>query len=1117
MGFVHLQVSTAYSLLASTISIPKWVEYAKTLHYDTLAITDRNVMYGAISFYKTCRQNGIKPIIGLTVDAVSEFEPEKAYPLVLLSKNREGYHNLLKISSAVQTRPNPGIFMKWLRAYSKGLFAFTPGLEGEVEQALMQGDTGKAEEIAALFKEIFEKDSFYLSLQNHQTEKEQSIAQKIIQLSDKLDVPLVAANHVQYLKQEDAFAHECLLAIKAGVKLDDESRPRFLSNEYYFKAQEEMEQLFADHPEAVKNTERIAASCNVEIEMNRRLLPKFPVENGQSADEMLESLCHKGLENRVPQAPRQYNERLQYELGIIKEMQFSDYFLIVWDFMKYAREHGILTGPGRGSAAGSLVAYVLGITEVDPLVHGLLFERFLNPERITMPDIDSDFPDHRRDEMIQYVARKYGDRHVAQIITFGTFAAKAALRDIARISGFSTKELEQLSRSVPSQLGITLQKAYETSAALRGFVHESGRNKTIFETALLLEGLPRHASTHAAGVVISGEPLADLIPIQTGHDGVYLTQYPMNHLEEIGLLKMDFLGLRNLTILEHILISIEKGTGKKIRLQEIPLDDAKTFKLLSKGSTTGVFQLESDGMRKVLQRLKPTELEDIVAVNALYRPGPMDNIPLYIERKHGKQPVVYPHEDLKPILEKTYGVIVYQEQIMQIASQMAGFSLGEADLLRRAVSKKKKSVLDEERQHFINGAQKKGYEEKTANHIYDLIVRFANYGFNRSHAVAYSMIACQLGYLKAHYPLYFMASLLTSVIGNEDKIAQYIREAQQMGIKILPPSVQHSYYPFSVEKGAIRYSLAAIKGIGFASIKELLRVRKSRPFTSLFDLVLRVQGLNRKILEAFTFAGALDEFGKDRATLLASIDIALEHAEIMKPQEGQGDLFLDEESFQIEPNYVETEPISLMDKLLYEKQFLGLYLSGHPAGSYRQAWNQADVMPISRLQPGMGKVLCGAYITDAKTIRTKKGDQMAFVQLSDETGDLEGVVFPDVFKKYSPLCQKDRVVIVKGKIENRNGKIQMIVQHMGTADDYQPASDPAGTLFLKIPARPHRKDLLLEVKRTLNDFSGRVPVVLYYEGEHKTFQLSEKDWVDPNETCLRKLKVLLGGDAVILK
>ncbi|MFL6555157.1 MAG: DNA polymerase III subunit alpha, partial [Bacillus sp. (in: firmicutes)] len=582
------------------------------------------------------------------------------------------------------------------------------------------------------------------------------------------------------------------------------------------------------------------------------------------------------LSERFSAPSQEYFDRLSYELSVIKRMEFSNYFLIVWDFMRYARAQGILTGPGRGSAAGSLVAYVLYITDVDPLQHNLLFERFLNPERISMPDIDIDFPDHRRDEVINYVANKYGELHVAQIVTFGTLAAKAALRDVGKVFGLNSKELEHLSRMIPPRLGISLQGAYKESEALRRFINETPMNLRLFETALKLEGLPRHTSTHAAGVVISEKQLIDLIPIQRGSTNVYLTQFSMEYLEEIGLLKMDFLGLRNLTLIDSILSSIYRKTGKKINISSIPLEDSLTFDLLAKGETTGIFQLESEGMRKVLIRLKPSRFEDIVAVNALYRPGPMENIPLFIDRKHGVEAVVYPHPDLQPILENTYGVIVYQEQIMQIASKMAGFSLGEADLLRRAVGKKKKDILDKERNHFVQGALKKGYNQSLANEIYDLIVRFANYGFNRSHAVAYSMITYQLAFLKANYPVYFMAGLLTSAIGNDTKIAQYIMETKQKGINVLPPSINHSSYSFQVEQDGIRYSLAAIRSVGAAALKEIFQARKRKKFADLFDLCIRVstKAINRKTLEFLVHSGCFDEFGEDRAVLLASLDVA---------------------------------------------------------------------------------------------------------------------------------------------------------------------------------------------------------------------------------------------------
>lgn len=1120
LSFIHLQISTAYSLLSSTVSIKSLIEQAKKLNYQTLAITDRNVLYGVIPFYKECIKNGIKPIIGITVDVLSETQENKSYPLVLLAKNEKGFENLIKISSTIQTVSPAGIPTKWLKGYRQGLFAFSPGIEGEIEDLLLRNETENAIRTAKFYQQLFESDSFFLSLQNHLLPDEQRINQKLKDIAKNNGINTIVTNDVRYVEKEDAFSQECLLAIGQGLKLSDETRFTLKSEEYYLKSKEEIVQLFADEVDALENTIRLANSCNLEIKMNQRLLPKFPIEGNQTTKDLLRELCLHGLNERIDHVAPIYIERLDYELNIINKMQFNDYFLIVWDFMKYARDNGILTGPGRGSAAGSLVAYTLNITDVDPIQYELLFERFLNPERITMPDIDIDFPDHRRDEVIQYVAEKYGKLHVAQIITFGTLAAKAAIRDVARVFGFNTKELEQLSRLIPSRPGTTLNKAYEQSEKLRSFVQQSELHKKLFVTALKLEGLPRHTSTHAAGVIISDKPLSNIIPIQDGHDGVYLTQYPMDILEEIGLLKMDFLGLRNLSLIERIVASIQKGLGRKINIKSLPLSDEKTFKLLSDGITTGIFQLESDGMRNVLEKLKPSDFEDIVAVNALYRPGPMENIPTYIRRKHGQEPIRYPHPDLEPILKKTYGVIVYQEQIMQIASIMAGFTLGEADLLRRAVAKKKKEVLDEEREHFVKGAAEKGYDSQTANDIYDLIVRFANYGFNRSHAVAYSFIAYQLAFLKAHYPLYFMAALLTSAIGNEDKISQYIREARLMGIKILPPSINHSFYPFSVEKGSIRYSLAAIKGVGMATLKEIMGARQTKPFSDLFDLCIRVSGkaLNRNVLESLVFSGAMDDFNHDRATLLASLDIAIEHAALVRPENQEYDLFSEDDVFQLKPKYMEVEKMQNMDKLLFEKQVLGLYLSDHPVSSYKKMLEQLSITLVVDIKKGQKHCKLGIYINEFKTIRTKKGEVMGFLKISDATGEMEAVIFPNVYRQFSSVCNQGQLAVMEGAVEERNGKLQFIVQKITKMDEAAENSKMDNKkLYIKVTKQIEDSIGIEKMKIKLRKFTGDIPVILYYESSKRTVQLSRNDWVDGSDECLKACKDLLGQENVILQ
>ncbi|MEH7176481.1 DNA polymerase III subunit alpha [Neobacillus vireti] len=1119
MSFIHLHVYSAYSLLSSTASVPELVHQAKNKGFKAVALTDRNVMYGTIEFYKLCLKNNIQPIIGLTVDVESEIEKENSYPLVLLAENEIGFKNLLKISSAVQTKAENGIPFKWLKHYAEGLIAISPGIEGEIEQNLLSDHREQAIEIIKNLESIFGKGSFFLALQNHQLEEEATLTDRIQTIAKELNTPLAATNRVHYIEQDDMFAHECLLAIKNGDKLQDDHREKLGSDQFYLKTAKEMIEGFSDIPEALENTITIARRCMVNIELNKTYLPEFPTENSQPAEKYLEKLCKQGLRERFDSPTEEHLERLAYELSVINSMKFSNYFLIVWDFMRYARENGILTGPGRGSAAGSLVAYVLYITDVDPLAHNLLFERFLNPERISMPDIDIDFPDHRRDEVIEYVAKKYGELHVAQIVTFGTLAAKAAIRDVGRVFGLNTKELEQLSRRIPARLGINLEDAYKESQPLRAFINESPINRKLYETALKLEGLPRHTSTHAAGVVISEKQLIELVPIQKGHNHVYLTQYSMEYLEEIGLLKMDFLGLRNLTLIESIVSTIQKKTGRKIDIKSVPLQDEKTFELLARGETTGIFQLESEGMRKVLTRLKPSRFEDIVAVNALYRPGPMENIPLFIDRKHGKQAVEYPHKDLEPILENTYGVIVYQEQIMQIASKMAGFSLGEADLLRRAVGKKQKDVLDRERDHFVKGALKKGYEVSLANDLYDLIVRFANYGFNRSHAVAYSMIAYQLAYLKANYPLYFMAGLLTSAIGNETKIAQYILETKQKDIDILPPSINYSGYSFQVEKAGIRYSLAAIKSVGAQALREIFRERRNKKFEDLFDFCTRVssKAINRKTLEALVHSGSFDEFNEDRAVLLASLDVALEHAQLFKVDESsQVELFPDE--FQLKPKYVQVDPIRLEDKLLFEKEALGFYLSDHPVSIFEKGLKQAGACVLFELSADHKRAAAGVYVTASRKIRTKKGDSMAFLNVSDSSGEMEAVAFPVVYKKYSHLLDHGKFAVIEGKVEERDGKLQFIIQQVTEMETWlRTKTKKESILYLKIVKAKEDEQSLTHLKQLFKDNPGETNVVLHYETSKKTIRLGSEFMIKPSNHLLETLCEFLGNKNVVLK
>jgi DNA polymerase-3 subunit alpha len=1115
MDFVHLQVKTAYSLLTSSCKIEDLVQKARELGFSSLAITDDNNMYGAIPFYKACMSRGMKPIIGLTVSVYKDESQQQYDPLVLLARNNVGYQNLLKISSASQTMNRQGILKKWLEAYKEGIIAISPGRTGEIEQLILSNESDLAKKQAVEYKRIFQ-NNFYFSIQNHGLEEERKLNRVLGEWSRELGIPCVATNDVHYLNQEDSFVHDCLLAIKNGSKISDDRREKLPNNEYYFKSKNAMVQKFDGFVEAIQNTVNISEQCQVTIEFGKRFLPKYPVPDTIGAHQYLEQLCQEGLIARnINMVP--YQKRLQYELKIIKEMDFSDYFLIVWDFMKYAHDHQILTGPGRGSAAGSLVSYVLGITNVDPVKYNLLFERFLNPERISMPDIDIDFPDDRRDEMIQYVSKKYGAVHVAQIITFGTLSTKAVLRDVGRVLGISPQESDSIARKVPSRLGVTLKEAYKESDSLRKHIDESSVIKKVYEVALKLEGLPRHTSTHAAGVIISDKPLTEMVPIQDGHQGVYLTQYSMEILEDIGLLKMDFLGLRNLTILKRILEMIRWEKKVNLQLEDFPLDDKKTFELLSAGDTTGVFQLESSGMRSVLQRLKPTHFEDIVAVNALYRPGPMENIPTYIENKRDPSKVSYPHPDLEVILKGTNGVIVYQEQIMQIASTMAGFSLGEADLLRRAVSKKKKDVLDSERKHFVEGCRQKGYGENIAHDVYDLIVRFANYGFNRSHAVAYSLIAYQLAYLKANFPLFFMGALLTSVIGNEEKISQYIRETKSKGINVLPPSINKSHYTFHVQNGAIRFSLAAIKNVGVQTLRKIVDVRKDGPFKDLFEFCTRTNP-NRKTLESLIFSGCFDEFGLERATLLASVDVALDYAELVKPEsENQLDFSFDEELL-LKPQYIHVEPFKDEDKLRFEKEAIGFYLSSHPVTAFEKYWKRFSPVNIhdAKTKNISKKCTIVCLITSARTIRTKKGEQMSFLVVSDESGEIDVTVFPNKYREYQGILNSGSVLLLEGKVETRNGDPQFVVQVVTSLEELK-QSYKEQKLFLKISPEYENPETLQKLKQLFSEYHGDTEVVMYYEDNQKTIKLPKDFHVTPINECIKRIQEVIGERNVVLK
>ncbi|WP_096152994.1 MULTISPECIES: DNA polymerase III subunit alpha [Bacillus] len=1108
MSYVPLHIMSCYSLLNSSVRIDRLIQRAKQEGFEAIAITDENVMYGAVDFYKACKEKGIKPIIGITLSVIEDIDETSSSQLLLLAEDYQGYVNLMKLSSIVQTKSKNGVPKKWLKHYAKGLFAILPATTCELIHVLDEKETFLQR--TKFYFDVFTKEKVYLGMERHSQEAHHITEKLLVRYSFQT----VALNKVHYLQKEDVFSYECLKAIKRGEPLEDFPKDA----PFYLKSSDEMYETFSDCLEALENTILLSRNCNVEIKFNQRLLPKYPIENDMSAEIFLEELCVQGLNKRVKNVNNHYKNRLQYELNVIRKTGFSDYFLIVWDFMLFARQNNILTGPGRGSAAGSLVAYCLYITNVDPIQHNLLFERFLNPERVSMPDIDIDFQDNRRDEVIHYVTNKYGSLHVAQIITFGTLAAKASWRDVSKALRLSVKEIDGISKLIPSKPGTTLESAFTEVDAFRRAVTETKERQRAFEVAKQLEGIPRHTSTHAAGVIISENPLTELIPIQQSTQETYLTQYPMETLENIGLLKMDFLGLRNLTIIQTIKSLVQKAD---LKIEEpIPPNDEATFALLSEGDTSGIFQLESPGMRKVLLNLKPNSLEDIVAVNALYRPGPMEQIPLFIERKHGVKPIEYPHEDLIPILKNTYGVIVYQEQIMQIASALAGFSLGEADLLRRAVGKKKKEVLAEERQHFVKGCLKNGYDEKTANHIYDLIVRFADYGFNRSHAVAYSMIAYELAYLKANFPIQFMSAFMSSIIGNEQKISQYVNEAKRKGIRVLPPSINKSAFSFLTDKDGIRFSLLAIKGVGRQIVRYIVEERKKQPYTDLFDLSVRTSSkLNRRLLEQLIYAGALDEFNEDRATLLASIDVAMQHAELVTPttDEDQMGLMLEVE-FDIKPKYVKVEPMPLIQKLELEKEALGFYLSNHPVEMLESYFKLAGTTNIENALFSKGYVKLGVLIVGGRTIRTKKGEQMAFLTLSDQSGDLEAVVFPDVFSRFTTQFKQGEIVLLEGKIESRNEKDQLIVKNILSSNQIiQQYEHLRGKVFLKIDEAKQSSTILQDLKSVLNKNRGPVEVYVHYVKNKKTIRLPEEDFIMPTDKCLQHLEQLLGTQNVVFK
>jgi DNA polymerase-3 subunit alpha len=1048
-SFVHLHLHTQFSLLDGANQIDPLVRQIKAFGQPAVAMTDHGNMFGAIEFYRKAKESGVKPIIGCEAYmAVGSRHAKKDsglahndyYHLILLARNLSGYQNLIKLVSKGYLEGfyyKPRIDKELLKAHHDGLIALSGCLSGEIPYLIGMKDMTGAMAVAGEFQDIFGKDHFYLEVQANGLEHQRVANAGLIEIHKKLGIPMAGTNDCHYLKKEDARPHELMLCLQTGKTLSDPNRMKFDTDQLYVKSTEEIAPAFAEFPGAVANTCRIADSCDLELALNKTHLPQYTTPDGYTRESYVEHLAVDGLRARLKERPGKipapvYEQRLREELMVICSMGFAGYFLIVWDIIRFARTRGIPVGPGRGSAAGSLVAYALRITDLDPLVYALLFERFLNPERVSLPDIDMDFCMDRRGEVINYVVDKYGSDHVAQIITFGTLGAKAAIRDVGRVLEMPYAEADKVAKLVPNQLNITLQQALESEPRLRDLVETDAKVKELMTIAQSLEGLARHASTHAAGVVISEGPLTDHVPLYKGANDEIVTQYSMGDVEKIGLVKFDFLGLKTLTMIRRAETLINEGRPDQppFTFDRVPFDDHKTFTLLSSGKTTGVFQLESSGMRDLLTGFKPDRFEDIIAIIALYRPGPMDLIPDFIKRKQGKVPITYEVPELEPILKDTYGVIVYQEQVMAIANKVAGLSLGQADILRRAMGKKKPEEMEKLRAKFLDGAKTKKLPEKKAEKLYELIQKFAGYGFNKSHAAAYAVVCYQTAYLKAHYPTEFMAALMTSDMGNTDKIVGYFTECRDLGIKVLGPDVNASQKNFAVSDGVIRFGLAAIKNVGEGAVESIIEIRnKTGPFASFFDFCRRVDlhKVNKRMLEGLIKAGAFDLTGAKRSQLMAVLDQAIEDSAAAQRERelGQTNIFGEglaghgERDALVVPPLPPIQEWDQAQRLKYERELTGFYITAHPLARYEatiHALATATTVGLTELADGKEVKLCGIIAT-VKTMLTKKGDRMAYLTLEDLQGTVEVIVFPDLFKAAGDLLAPERLVRVTGSID----------------------------------------------------------------------------------------------------
>ncbi len=1136
-GFVHLHQHTEYSLLDGACKLDALIDKAIEYKMPSVAITDHGTMHGVIEFYLKAKEKGIKPIIGCEAyiapgsmkDKKTHGVKDASFHIVLLVKDEIGYKNLMRLMSLAQIEGfyyKPRIDKQILSEYSKGLIGMSACLKGEISYYLVHGMKEEAELALKSYLDIFGKNDFYLELMDHGIPEQKIANNEMLKLSKKYDVKVVATNDSHYLEKEDAFAHEVLLCVQTGTTLADPNRMKMYNDQFYFKSPEEMKFLFKNVPEAIENTIEIYEKCNLEIDFSKRHMPKYTPPDGKSPEKYLRELCEKGIKRLYPKVTKEIKNRLDHELNIINKMGFPSYFLMVRDIVQFARDNGIMVGPGRGSAAGSIVSYSLGITKIDPLKYNLLFERFLNPDRISMPDIDIDFADSRRGEVINYIVNKYGKENVAQIITFGTLGAKAVIRDVARVLGFSYKSADAIAKLIPSELNITLKKALETEPDLKEKYENDPEVKKLFDIAFKLEGLPRNASTHAAGVIISNEKIWEHVPVCRGQNGEIVTQYSMYPLEKIGMLKMDILGLKTLTVINDAINIIRRTKGIELDLDKIDFNDKKTYELLNKANTIGVFQLESSGMRELCRKIGLSQLEEIIALIALYRPGPMNMLEDYVQRKHGKVKVKYYHPSLEPVLKNTYGIMLYQEQVMQTASVLAGFTLAQADTLRRIMGKKITDKMQEQEEVFIKGALKNNVKKEVAEKVFEAMAYFAGYGFNKSHSTAYAFLAYQTAYLKANYPVEFMASLLSADLRNTDKITKYIEECKNMGIEVLPPDINESYANFTVVGNNIRFGLAAIKNVGEAAVKSIIEARKKEgKFKSLQDFFKRVdpRTVNRKVVESLIKCGAFQSLHDNRAEIFLNLDNLLSYMNASQKDKlnGQISLFsmMNDENIGDVFEFKKCDEWPKEDLLRFEKELLGFYVTGHPLSQYEKFLKmcRADDTESIKIKRDNDEVKIGGIIANLKIAITKaKSEKMAILKLEDLKSNIEVIVFPSVFRKYSNLIIEGNAIFVIGRINLRDDNPKIIAQDIYNLSDLK--NNGIKAVFLNI-INP-QKSMIESLEKLVKNNLGYCPLyldMLFPDNTKIVIKTGKNKGINPTENTLLKIEELLGEDTIWIK